>query len=319
MVINSIMKPNIICLAPMEGVVDALMRQLLTTFNPFDYCITEFIRVTERLVPKHTFYKIAPELKTQGKTISGTPVIVQLLGQHPQWMAENAIIASELGAPGIDLNFGCPAKTVNKSKGGAVLLKEPERIYQIVSAVREAITDSTTPVSAKVRLGFDDTSLFNEIVDAVQQAGANAITIHARTKKQGYKPPAHWHYIGELSSKVTIPIIANGEIWDKHDAIQCMTKAKTSGLMLGRGALATPNLAQVLSEGKPAMSWQQVCQLLVQYADIACDKQKPYYFSSRIKQWLRYLKLQYPEAQQLFEQIKTIHDQTLLSFIKSYC
>ena len=162
------MKPSIVCLAPMEGVVDGLMRQLLTAFNPFDYCVTEFVRVTDRKVPKHIFYKIAPELKQSGKTLSGIPVIIQLLGQNPDWMAENAVLATELGAPGIDLNFGCPAKTVNKSKGGAVLLKEPDTIFKIVSSVRNSITDTRIPVSAKVRLGFDDNSLFNEIIDAVK-------------------------------------------------------------------------------------------------------------------------------------------------------
>ena len=120
-------------LAPMEGVLDSLMRKLLCEINSYDLCIAEFIRVVDALVPIKTFYKICPELLKNGYTGNNTPVRVQLLGQHPEWMAENALRALELGSHGIDINFGCPAKTVNKSQGGAVLLKEPEKIYQILS------------------------------------------------------------------------------------------------------------------------------------------------------------------------------------------
>ena len=112
-----------IILAPMEGVIDALMRDLLTSINDYDLCVTEFVRVVKGLVPNHVYKKVCPELLSDGKTPSGTPVRVQLLRQHPQWLAENAVRAIDLGSPGIDLNFGCPAPTVNKSKGGAMLLK----------------------------------------------------------------------------------------------------------------------------------------------------------------------------------------------------
>ena len=118
-------------LAPMEGVVDALMRDLLTSINQFDLCITEFVRIVDALLPEHVFYRISPELHNKGYTPAQTPIRVQLLGQEPDWLAENALRAVELGSHGVDLNFGCPAKAVNKSRGGAVLLKSPEKIYQI--------------------------------------------------------------------------------------------------------------------------------------------------------------------------------------------
>ena len=119
----------------MEGVVDHLMRDMLTRVGGFDQCVTEFVRVVDQKIPKKTFYRLCPELHNGGKTPAGVPVRVQLLGQHPQWLAENAQTAIELGSPGVDLNFGCPAKTVNKSKGGAVLLKETQTLYDIVKAV----------------------------------------------------------------------------------------------------------------------------------------------------------------------------------------
>ncbi|WP_286272019.1 tRNA-dihydrouridine synthase [Thalassotalea hakodatensis] len=294
-----------ITLAPMEGVADALMRELLTSINAYDLCITEFVRVVQGLVPRHIYHKLSPELRNKGTTSNGTPVRIQLLGQHAMWMAENAKRAIELGSQGVDLNFGCPAKTVNKSKGGAVLLKSPETIHQIVSAVRSAVPSSQT-VSAKIRLGFEDTMLFEEVVSAVAQAGANELTIHARTKKDGYRPPAYWQHIGKLTNSHDMTIYANGEIWDVDSAQQCMVEAKTQHLMLGRGALAMPNLANVIKGTEDKMSWQALSRLLQHYAQLELSGDKSFYFSSRLKQWLRYLKLQYPQAESLFQRIKTL-------------
>jgi len=294
---------NKVVLAPMEGVADALMRDLLTTINHYDYCVAEFVRVVNRVVPTHTFYKICPELKNNSKTPSGTPVRVQLLGQHPEMMARNAVKAIELGSFGIDINFGCPAKTVNKSKGGAVLLKEPESMFKIISSVRQAVPQEHT-VSAKIRLGFDDISLFDEIVDAVNSAGAQALTIHARTKRDGYRPPAYWQHIGPVSDKYDMEIFANGEIWNMADAKTCIKQAKTPNIMLGRGALAMPNLANVVKGDELPYTWQQTLSTLILWAEKELEGGKSHYFSSRLKQWLRYLKLTYPEAEDFFNLIK---------------
>ena len=293
-------------LAPMEGVIDPLMRDLLTSINHFDLCITEFLRVVDKLIPKHIFYKVNPELKFKGLTSSGTPIRVQLLGQNPPWMAENAVRAIELGSHGVDINFGCPAKTVNKSKGGAALLKTPEDIYQITSSVKKAIGEET--LSVKIRLGFDDTSLLNEIVDAIVQSNANLLTVHARTKKDGYKPPAYWHYIGEISNKLSIDLVANGEIWQKKDAMTCMEQAKTDHLMLARGILTLPNLGQVIKDNVAPLPWEKMSLLLLTFCELELNGNKSFYFSSRLKQWLRYLRLNYHQANDLFEKIKPLKD-----------
>ncbi len=300
-----------VTLAPMEGVADVLMREMLTSLNRYDLCITEFVRVVNTLVPKKVFYKICPELLNQGFCQNQTPVRVQLLGQEPEWMAENAVRAIELGSHGIDINFGCPAKTVNKSKGGAVLLKSPETIYRIVNNVKESISAEQI-LSVKIRLGFDDTSLLDEIVSAITSANANQLTIHARTKRDGYNPPAYWHHIGEISDKYPIELFANGEIWSFDDAQQCMQQAKTNNIMLGRGALATPNLANVVKGIEAKMSWHQLCQQLKRYAYLELAGDKSFYFSSRLKQWLRYLKLQYPQAEALFNEIKLLKEKTAI-------
>lgn len=293
----------------MEGVADVLMRNLLTSINCYDLCITEFVRVVDRLVPTHVFHKISPELLNQGFTENNTPTRVQLLGQDAHWMAENAVKAIELGSQGIDLNFGCPAKTVNKSKGGAILLKTPETIYQIVKNVRESLPLGV-PLSAKIRLGFDDASLLDEIVSAISSANADLLTIHARTKRDGYKPPAYWHHIGNISDKYNIELVANGEIWTLSDAKSCILQAKTNNIMLGRGALATPNLANVVKETEAKMTWQKLSVLFKHYAQLELQGDKSFYFSSRLKQWLRYLKLQYPQADELFNAIKLMKNKT---------
>ncbi len=289
----------------MEGVVDGLMRNLLCSMNSFDLCITEFIRVIDALLPERVFHRMMPELAHGGYTSNKTPIRVQLLGQHPQWLAENAVRAIELGSHGIDLNFGCPAKAVNKSRGGAVLLKSPEDMFNIVSNVKNAVGKENV-TSVKIRLGFDDANLLDEIVDAVVSANADLLTVHARTKVDGYRPPAYWHYIGEIKEKYNIALVANGEIWSKQDAIKCKAVSKTSNLMLGRGSLALPNLSKVIKYDEAPMSWVELSQLLLRYSEIELAGDKSYYFSSRLKQWLRYLKLQYPEAQTLFSAIKTM-------------
>jgi tRNA-dihydrouridine synthase C len=291
----------------MEGVLDPLMRDLLTQLNPYDLCITEFIRIVDSLLPERVFHRVNPELAHNGYTPSKTPIRVQLLGQHPQWMAENAVRAITLGSHGVDINFGCPAKAVNKSRGGAVLLKSPKDIYQITKAVKDAVGEENI-VSVKIRLGFEDTSLFEEIIDAIDQAKADHITIHARTKKHGYKPPAYWDFIARAHEKTDINIIANGEIWNRADALNCIKTSTSSHLMIGRGALALPNLADVIKNNAAPMSWQQMCLLLKKYSMLELEGNKSFYFSSRLKQWLRYLRLQYPEAELLFQKIKRLKD-----------
>lgn len=289
-----------IALAPMEGVMDAYMRRLITSYGGVDYCVCEFIRVNHQLLPERVFYKICPEL-LEGGQVNNVPVHVQLLGQDPHFMAENAYRAAQLGAPAIDLNFGCPAKTVNKSKGGAVLLKEPETIYEIISAVRKAV-DSHIPVSAKMRLGYDDTSLVFENAKAMEEAGAAWITVHGRTKRQAYTGQANWHMIGEIRQKSNIPIIANGDIIDEKTAQKCAKQTGCSQLMVGRGALSLPNLAAVI-KGQAKLSWHEILNQLYCYGDYMDDN---HYYPARLKQWLRYLKEQYDEAENLFEKIKRI-------------
>lgn len=291
-------------LAPMQGVLDPLVRQLLTAVNQYDLCVTEFVRVVDQRLPNKVFYRLCPELYHQGFTPSGTPVRVQLLGQSPPWLAENAYKAIELGSHGIDLNCGCPSKTVNGSQGGAALLKQPELIYQATRAIRQALPKTQT-VSVKVRLGWDNADFAFDIADAVQQGGADEIAIHGRTKADGYRADRiNWQKIGEIRQQLAIPVIANGEIWNWQDGQHCQQITGCRDLMIGRGALTIPNLSLVIKHHQAKSAWEEVLRLLRQYAHMQNPHDTGFYHIARIKQWLQYLKKGYPQALELFEQIK---------------
>ncbi|GGF82113.1 tRNA-dihydrouridine(16) synthase [Alteromonas lipolytica] len=294
-----------ILLAPMEGVVDHLMRDMLTRVGGFDLCVTEFVRIVDQKLPHKTFYRLCPELHEGGKTPSGVPVRVQLLGQHPQWLAENALTAVELGSPGVDLNFGCPAKTVNKSKGGAVLLQYTELLHDIVKTVREAVP-AHLPVTAKIRLGYEDKSLAVDNAIAIDEAGASELVVHARTKTEGYRPPAYWDWIKKIRAHTQLPVIANGEIWSYDDARRCQEMSGCSDVMIGRGALAMPNLALHIRDNQPPMSWPELAQLLIDYSGYEIYGDKGRYYPNRLKQWCGYLKRQYPQAEVLFDNIRRL-------------
>ncbi|ACJ28479.1 NifR3/Smm1 family protein [Shewanella piezotolerans WP3] len=286
----------------MEGVVDDLMREILSAINPYDLMVTEFVRVVDQLLPEKVFYRICPELKTNGETASGTPVRVQLLGQEPGWMAENAIRAIEMGSKGVDVNFGCPAKMVNRSNGGAVMLQYPEQLYNVVKAMREAVPEQH-PVTAKIRLGFNDKSLYMENAQAIYEAGASELAVHARSKVDGYKPPAYWEYITDINAKLPIPVIANGEIWNVDDARRCMELTGCDSIMVGRGAISLPNLAASIKGAAP-YTWQQSLALMLEYTNRELVARKSTYYPARIKQWFNYLNRQYPEADTLFRELR---------------
>ncbi|EKO3493733.1 tRNA dihydrouridine(16) synthase DusC [Vibrio fluvialis] len=295
-----------VILGPMEGVLDHLMREMLTQINDYDFCVTEFVRVINLPLPDHVFYRLCPELKQGSRTKAGVPVKVQLLGQEPHWMAENAVRAAELGACGVDLNFGCPAKMVNQSKGGAALLQHPELIYQVIKACRDAVP-SDIPVTAKIRLGWENPDDCFEIVDAVQQAGADELTVHARTKAGGYKASEiKWDYIDQIRQKTTVPLIANGEIWNYADGQACIETTGVDSLMVCRGALNVPNLGNIVKHNHSAMQWHEVVDLLLEYSAYEVRGDKGKYYPNRVKQWFSYLRQSYPQAADLFREIRTM-------------
>jgi tRNA-dihydrouridine synthase C len=216
-----------------------------------------------------------------------------------------------LGAPGIDLNFGCPAKTVNRHDGGATLLKKPSRLYDIISAVKRAVGDSI-PVSAKVRLGFEDKTLCTEIARAVEEAHAEKIVIHARTRKEGYKPPAHWEFIAEMKQHLSIPCVANGDIWTLDDYLRCRKISTCDDVSLGRAAFARPDLALQIRHHLQQQSfettpWEEVRYNWLRHFFLRSEHfRTEKYAVARMKQWVKFLARTYPEAEALFDQIKRL-------------
>jgi tRNA-dihydrouridine synthase C len=294
-------------LAPMEGVTDSPMRALLTERGGFGLCVTEFLRVTDQAPPAHVFLLHVPELAHGGRTPAGTPVQVQLLGGNEEKMAESARRACELGAPGIDINFGCPSPIVNRNDGGAALLRHPERIRQIVAAVRAAVPREI-PVSAKLRLGWENTSDIFVNAEQAVLGGASWLTLHARTRVQGYRPPAHWRVVGEVRKRVGIPVVANGEIWTIDDFDRCREETGCSHFMLARGALGDPALvheiarrlgilsADVAAEAYPfGDAPERWSPLMRRFSELAEPRSRGgQYTARRIKQWATFAHMRKP-------------------------
>lgn len=295
----------------MEGLTDPLMRDILTSAGQFDWCVTEFIRITDTRLPPRAFYAACPELHQGGKTAAGTPVHIQLLGSQPDMLALNAVRAAALGAPAIDLNFGCPAKTVNRHRGGSVLLDEPELIYQIVRAVRQAVPEAIS-VSAKMRLGYMDPHRALDNALAIEAAGASWLTVHARTKADGYRPPAYWSLLQPIQEALNIKVIANGEIWSYADAQRCQDESGCVDFMLGRGAVTTPDLSLRIRQqcDEPHYSWSDLLVFQRRFLTTPMALSAVQYSANkrlaRYKQWLAMMSRHYPEAQQLWQKVKRL-------------
>ncbi len=286
----------------MEGLADFWVRRALTDVGTYDWCVSEFVRVSGELLPPRVFYRWCPELRDGARTRSGTPVHLQLLGSDPVSMADNAAMAVSLGAPAIDLNFGCPAKIVNRHGGGAILLDEPERVHAVTRAVRAAVPGGI-PVSVKMRLGNEDMDLALDNAMAVQEAGAAWLTVHGRTKRQGYRPPAYWDRIGAIRERVTLPVIANGEIWTLEDARRCQAESGCVDLMLGRGAVANPLLTREVAGGEPA-TWPEVLAVLRDFGVDIVGTGSEAQLCGRVKQWLSYSRRRWAQAGPLMESVK---------------
>lgn len=291
--------------------MDAPMRRLQAAIGGPDAMVTEFVRVTETLLPPKVFYRLVPELQQPFCGQGNIPLTVQLLGSNPMALGINAVKAIELGAPAIDLNFGCPAKTVNKSKGGAVMLKDPNSVYEAVKGVRDAVANNY-PVSGKMRLGYEDKLLAIENAQAIEAGGAAYLTVHARTKVEGYKPPAHWEWIARIREAVNIPVVANGEIWTPEDYFKCREVSGCERIMIGRGLVANPFLVEQIRNKDAcqdtAVNWARLQPFLYAFFEDVRSVTEDRFVHGRIKQWLSMLSWHFPQAKTLFTRLRTERD-----------
>jgi tRNA-dihydrouridine synthase C len=277
----------------MDGITDAPMRALQGEVGAFTLAVSEFIRVSGDPIPAKVFRRDVPELASGAATPTGLAVQVQILGGHPGRMAESAATACRAGARGIDINFGCPAPTVNRHDGGASLLREPSRIREIVAEVRQVVPREI-PVSAKLRLGWDTVDAVRANAEMAAEAGASWITIHARTRVQGYAPPVFWSPVAEVRRSLSIPVVANGDIWSLDDFRRCRDETGCSHFMIGRGALADPGLSHRIAgelgltpRSQPRHEWEPLLARFLEWMRHYSDRvhSKPVV---RLKQWLKF-------------------------------
>ena len=294
-----------ILLAPMEGLADDVLRGVLTGMGNYDWCVSEFVRVTNNVLPARAFLRTCPELRHGSRTAAGTPVRVQLMGNDAGWLAASAARLAGLRPAGIDLNFGCPAPQVNCHGGGAALLDDPAGLYRIAAAVRQAVPTSI-PFTAKMRLGVDDPGQALECAQALVAGGIDELVVHGRTRRDGYRPPARYEWIARVREAVRVPVIANGEIWTVEDAQRCRTETGCVDLMLGRGAVADPFLARRL-RGEAVPDWQAgMAPGLAQFWAGVRRKVHPRHAPGRLKHWLTLLRRAWPQAETLHHQLRPL-------------
>ncbi len=287
-------------LAPMEGVIDYPMRRVLTGLNRYDCCVSEFIRVTDTVFPPRFFRREVPELAAGGRTEAGTPVWVQILGTDPEVVAGNARAAARCGALGVDLNFGCPSRFVHRSGGGAAMLRDPAGIGAVVRRTRDLLPPAV-PLSVKIRLGWDDPAELGAIYENVVRGGADRLVIHARTRRDGFRPgTARWDLIAPFAARREIVLVANGDVRDAASAAACMEASGCSRLMAGRGALAVPNLERVVRGGAAPFGAREALGVAAGFAAALRDLLPERYRLARTKQFLGYIREGSPEIRGFF-------------------
>lgn len=302
----------------MEGIMDHTLRQLLSEIGGMDYFVSEFVRVTQYPIPSHTFYRLVPENTQHAATSSHHPVHTQILGSNPELMALSALNAVHSGTTHIDVNFGCPAKRVNGHGGGSVLLQDPAALNNIMSAIKNTIPEDIH-MSAKIRLGYEDESLLFENVAAIEAAGTQSLTVHGRTKKDGYKPPARWEKIREINKKSTMEVIANGDIINTTSLQRCLEETQCHHFMIGRGVLTNPFVFQDIKNELAGVKIQdhthELEALLKRYINILQIHYDEVATLGRLKQWCGNLKNHFPLIEINLKQLR--QSQSVNDFIST--
>ena len=220
-------------LAPMEGVGDRYFRKAMASVGGFNEAVRDFLRVpinahVESLARVYDVDELAP-----------IPLAAQIMGSDPELMAKMAQELVRRGAHRIDINCGCPSNTVTGRGAGSSLLKDPNFLLEVAKAVVQTVP---IPVTLKMRSGYADISLFTENVLAAQESGVRYITLHPRTKVEGYLPPARWDLIARAKSILKIPLVGNGDILTVEDAVTMLRTTGCDALMIGRGSIMNPFL-----------------------------------------------------------------------------
>lgn len=222
-------------LAPMEGVGDRSFRKAMASIGGFDEAVRDFLRVPQNAHVK----SLAKEYVAE--ELAPIPLAAQIMGSDLDLMAEMAKEMQRRGAKRIDVNCGCPSNTVTGRGAGSSLLKDPSFLHEVAKSVVKAVS---VPVTVKMRSGFEDTSLFEENLFAAQESGISYLTLHPRTKVDGYGPPARWDLIARAKQLLKIPIVGNGDILNVTDACNMLKNTGCDALMIGRGSVINPFIFQ---------------------------------------------------------------------------
>lgn len=219
--------------SPLSGVTDLVFRRLVRRYAPDSMMYTEMVNATGLHYVKE-LPKIM-ELDPQER-----PISIQLFDCRPDFLAEAAIKAVEEGADTVDINMGCPVNKITKNGGGSSLLRQPDVAEAIV---REVVKAVDVPVTVKTRIGWNDREItILDFARRMEDAGATMITVHGRTRAQGYNGNARWEWIARVKELLTIPVIANGDIFSVEAAVKCLEETKADGVMCSRGTLGYPFL-----------------------------------------------------------------------------
>ncbi len=219
--------------SPLSGVTDLVFRRLVRRYAPLSMIYTEMVNATEinHLEQLPRLMEIDPDEQ---------PISIQLFDCRADFMAQAAEKAVKEGAKTIDINMGCPVNKITKKGGGSRLLRQPDIAEAIVKEVKQAVN---VPVTVKTRLGWNDKEInIIEFAKKMEDAGASMITVHGRTRDQGYTGRARWDIISQVKENLAIPVIANGDIFSVEDAIRCLEITNADGVMCSRGTLGYPFL-----------------------------------------------------------------------------
>lgn len=233
--IGSVKTSSCVSLAPMAGITDMPLRQLIRKFSPNCLLTTEMIS-SEMLMQNRP----DEHEKIMCFCQNEYPLAFQISGHKPFMMAKAAKILSDNGATIIDINMGCPVKKVVSGGDGSALMRTPQLASDIVKAVKDVVD---IPVTVKFRLGYTaQEQNFMEYAKLMEESGADAITIHCRTKAQMYSGNADWSKISEVKNEIKVPVFANGDIISPESAKQCLDISNTDGIAVARGVLGQPDL-----------------------------------------------------------------------------
>ncbi|MBF2067377.1 MAG: tRNA dihydrouridine synthase DusB [Calothrix sp. C42_A2020_038] len=219
--------------SPLSGVTDLVFRRLVRRYAPESMLYTEMVHASRLQHLKEI--PIIMEIDQNER-----PISIQLFDCRPHFLAEAAQKAVAEGADTVDINMGCPVNKITRKGGGSSLLRQPEIAEEII---REIVKVVDVPVTVKTRIGWDDAEItILDFAKRMQDAGAQMITVHGRTRAQGYTGSARWEWIGKVKQALDIPVIANGDIFSVESAVRCLEQTGADGVMCSRGTLGYPFL-----------------------------------------------------------------------------